>query len=120
MKPSHLRLLACAAIVLLAWAVYLPVRHHDFIHYDDRLLIVENPALDAGLTPEGVAWAFGTTRDGNWIPLTWITFLADESWFERSPAGTHLFSLLLHILAAVTRGFFTKKNCQRPLPKKPM
>ena len=45
-------------LCLLVAAVYAPVRSFPFVVYDDGEFVVENPPVAAGLTSEGVVWAF--------------------------------------------------------------
>ncbi len=84
-------------LVAVTGAVYLPVRNHDFVNYDDRVYILENPNLSAGLS--GVVRAFTTPYETNWIPLTWISLQLDYALHELEPAGYHLTNFALHILS---------------------
>jgi Tfp pilus assembly protein PilF len=74
-----------------------PVRHNDFVSYDDRAYVTENPRVRAGLTRSSVIWAFTATSASNWHPLTWLSHMTDCSLFGLNPSGHHLTSLLFHI-----------------------
>jgi len=53
--------------------------------------------VQAGLTPDGVAWAFTTFEAANWHPLTWISLELDSTLFGGQKAfGFHLTNVLLH------------------------
>lgn len=88
--------LGLAAVTLLALWPLLGAR---FIDFDDDVYVTSNPHVVAGLTAEGVAWAFTTLTNGNWHPLTWLSHMLDVQIFGLVPAGHHATSLLLHALA---------------------
>ena len=48
-----------ALLVLITVATYWPVMRHDFINYDDPVYVIDNTHVRAGLTWEGLIWAFG-------------------------------------------------------------
>ena len=62
-------LLVSLALFLLTLLVFLQVRHFDFINFDDPHYVTENPRVRAGLSGDGVAWAFTTLKMANWHPL---------------------------------------------------
>ena len=65
-KDRWLALLTGLILATATAAVYWPVIHHDFINCDDQSYVYENPALQAGLSWQGVVWAFTTGYAGNW------------------------------------------------------
>ena len=101
MTRSASRWLAGAVLVAVTWCVYLGVRTHDFVGYDDDIYIVHNPHLRGGLTLPAVRWAFTSTYETNWIPLTWISYLIDYELFELAPAGVLLTNVFLHSLSVL-------------------
>ncbi|HUP50074.1 MAG TPA: tetratricopeptide repeat protein [Thermoanaerobaculia bacterium] len=89
-----------AALVLLVAVVFLQVRNHQFLGYDDPIYIIDNEQVKRGLTAEGVAWAF-RSFDFNWHPVTWITHMIDVELFGLD-AGAHLLvNAAIHALNAV-------------------
>jgi len=95
-RPRALVTAALAAGLLgTTLAVFAPVRGFDFVTYDDPVYVVDNPHLDQGLSAAGVRWAF-RPYETNWIPLTWISLLADAELHGRAPGGFHATNLLLH------------------------
>jgi tetratricopeptide (TPR) repeat protein len=96
---SHLAVacLLCGA----TFAIYLQVRHHDFVNYDDPIYIVNNPSLESGMSLATVGRAFSEPYETNWIPLTWISLQVDHAIFGFEPAGYHLVNVALHALSAV-------------------
>ena len=88
--------LALCLIVATA-AVFAPLLGHDFLEYDDPLYVTANPDVQAGLTLEGLRWAWTTNHAANWHPVTWVSHLVDVELFGLEPWGHHLMSLLFHI-----------------------
>jgi tetratricopeptide (TPR) repeat protein len=95
--PSIPRHAAAALAVLgLTLALHLPVVRHPFVDYDDNLYLTDNATVAAGLTADGVRWAFTNLESSNWHPLTWLSHMLDVELFGMDPRGHHLVSLLLH------------------------
>ena len=84
------------ALGLVTLLVYLPLLHNGFVNYDDPDYITGNAHVQAGLTWQGIVWAFKSGEAGNWHPLTWISHMLDCQLFGLNPAGHHLTNLLLH------------------------
>ena len=68
--------------------------------YDDDTFVYNNPIVKAGLTAQGLSWAFGL-HFANWHPLTWFSYLLDAQLFGMNAGGFHLVNLLLHAGSAV-------------------
>jgi Tfp pilus assembly protein PilF len=73
----------------------------DFVDLDDRSHVLENPLVLGGLSWAGVAHAFTTPHASLWVPLTWISFMADVSLFGLNPGAMHAENLALHAATAV-------------------
>jgi tetratricopeptide (TPR) repeat protein len=95
-KPALLALGLFVVTMLVFW----PARHFDFINFDDPDYVTANARVQAGLTWEGVRWAFTTNHASNWHPLTWLSHMLDGQVFGLSSGGHHLHSVLLHALNA--------------------
>ena len=95
--PEHL---AATALFLAAFAVYWPVRGHQFVNIDDFGYVYKNPVVLQGLTVEGFRWAFTQFNTGNWHPLTWLSHMLDVQLFGTDAGGHHLTSALIHALNA--------------------
>ncbi len=91
----------CLALAGLTWAVFGQTLHHDFINYDDKTYVYENPNITSGLTRPAIFWAFTHAHAGNWHPLTSISHMLDCQLYGLNPSGHHLANVLLHILAVV-------------------
>lgn len=87
-----------AALAIVTIMVYSPVTGNAFIDLDDDVYIWRNPMVMAGISWEGLRWAFTTFHESNWHPLTWISHMLDVEFFGVDPQGAHLVNLVLHIL----------------------
>jgi hypothetical protein len=76
--------------------VYWPVRHFEFINFDDDVYVWANPEVQNGLTLRGLAWAFTTGHAGNWHPLTWLSHMLDCQLFGVNAGAHHLVNVLFH------------------------
>jgi hypothetical protein len=99
-STSRQTALLALAIAAFALALYLPVVEHDFVLYDDDLLITGAAPLADGLGWRGIAWALGSTDAANWMPVTRLSWLVDASLFGVDPRGFHATNAALHALAA--------------------
>lgn len=90
-------LLIAAVIAATTLAVYGQVITHQFINFDDDLYVRDNPMVSAGVSLNGIVWAFTTFHSANWHPLTWLSHMIDCQLFGLN-AGAHLFvSALIHV-----------------------
>ena len=101
--PGRHALLAPLALglVVAIGATFATVRGHDFVRLDDPDYVTENPWVRAGLTADGVRWAFTESYAANWHPLTWMSHMLDVEMFGLDATGPHLVNVALHALAAV-------------------
>lgn len=95
------KFLASILLVGATLFAYAPVGENGFVRFDDPIYITENPHVAAGLSSEGLAWAFMTGNAANWHPLTWLSHMGDCELFGLDPAAHHRTSLLLHAASAV-------------------
>ena len=102
--------LVCVLLTVVTLATFWPVVRNDFINLDDSNYVVENSAVQAGLTWKAVAWAFTTGRGSNWHPLTWLSHMLDVQLFGLNPGGHHLTSLLLHTANTLLLFFLLKHD----------
>ncbi len=83
-------------LVGLTWAVYWQVCRFEIIDFDDADYVGDNVYVNHGLTAGSLVWAFSGFHYANWMPLTWLSLMADATLFGRCPAGNHITNLLLH------------------------
>jgi tetratricopeptide (TPR) repeat protein len=85
------------ALTVLTLLVYAPTFRYPFVNYDDPVYVAQNSHVEAGLTLDGVRWAFTTFDCGNWHPLTWLSLQLDSTLYGGlNPGGFHLTNVLLH------------------------
>jgi protein O-mannosyl-transferase len=91
------RVYAAAGLLFLCTiAVYGRAMFNGFVNYDDNHYVTENTHVLKGLALANLRWAFFTTSNFNWHPLTWLAHMADVSVFGVNPAGHHLTSVFFH------------------------
>lgn len=89
-------------MLALAAFIYAPTVRYDFIaNYDDFFYILNNAALEQGLSAAGIAWAFSTTYLANWHPLTWLSYLLDYELHGLKSGGYHLTNVLMHAVSGL-------------------
>ena len=87
----------CLLLVLLILAVYWQVTHHEFINFDDDVYVTDNRKVQAGLTLEGLKFAFSFAERTYWHPLTWLSHMLDCQLFGLNAGLHHLMNLIFHI-----------------------
>jgi tetratricopeptide (TPR) repeat protein len=96
-SPASLALLLFLATLI----VYIPAFTGGFINYDDPAYVTSNAHVLQGLSWTNIAWAFTTTVEANWHPLTWISHMADIELFGVNPRGPHVVNVLFHAVNVV-------------------
>ena len=96
--PRALVPLIAVGLVLAVLAVYGRTFRFDYVVFDDDVGLFKNPRVLGGLTADGVGWALRTFHLGNWIPVTWVSHMADFSMFGARPGWHHLVNVLIHAL----------------------
>jgi len=91
--------LACFFLAAIILAIFYPVNKHDFINMDDPFF-VEDHHVPEGLSLKNIKRSF-TLHYGMWMPLTWLSHMADCHLYGPRPAGHHLTSLLVHLVNTV-------------------
>ncbi|MGO9231642.1 MAG: glycosyltransferase family 39 protein, partial [Bryobacteraceae bacterium] len=88
-------------LLLATFAIYSQVWHFEFVNFDDPEYVTQNNHVRAGLTWDGLAWAFTSNDAENWFPLTRISHMADYQLFGLRSGWHHLTNVLLHALATL-------------------
>ena len=101
LTPRQITLGICLALVAAVVLLYAQVAGHAFINLDDPAYYNENSQVRAGLTWQGVRWAFSTFHLSNWHPLTWLSYMLDAELFGAGPRGPLLVNVALHASNAV-------------------
>ncbi|MGA2916262.1 MAG: tetratricopeptide repeat protein [Sedimentisphaerales bacterium] len=85
------------ALIVTILIAYEPIRHNEFVGYDDDKYITENPNVREGTTRDSVIWAFTKYHYHMWHPLTTLSHMLDCEIYGLNPLGHHITSLLIHI-----------------------
>ena len=103
MNKSQANLAVCLLLAAVTALAFWRVGQHQFINYDDNCYVTDNPHVQAGVTWDGLEWAFGRLQGEQtyWHPLTWVSHMVDCQLFGLKPAGHHLVNLFFHILNTV-------------------
>jgi tetratricopeptide (TPR) repeat protein len=91
----------CLVLAVITFAVFGQTLRHEFIDFDDRAYVYENPMVAQGLTLKGIVWAFTHVHSANWHPLTWLSHELDCQLYGLNPAGHHLTNVLLHTATVI-------------------
>jgi protein O-mannosyl-transferase len=102
--PSpHREILISLLLVLVTLSVYWPVRHYEFINYDDPIYVSGNDFVLHGLSREGIVRAFSqlTGERTYWHPVTWLSHMLDCQLFGTNAGAHHLVNVCFHAANAV-------------------
>jgi hypothetical protein len=94
-------LLIYVFLVVATFTAFWPVQRYSFLGYDDHQYVTDNQHVRAGLTSDGIIWAFTTGHASNWHPLTWFSHMLDCQLFGTNPGRHHLINLLIHTISAI-------------------
>jgi len=89
--------LICLVLATVTLAVYWPVRHYQFISFDDPFFVTQNPNVQAGLTWQSLRYALTASVADNWHPVTILSHILDCGLFGLNPGPMHLVNVALHI-----------------------
>jgi len=88
-------------LALLNVAVYWQLTRYQFLNFDDDAYITDNPSVAAGLTWDGVRWAFTAIDYFYWQPLTWLSHMLDCQLFGLNAGSHHFTNVAIHLINAV-------------------
>ena len=91
----------CFFLTALTWVVFAPAIHAEFINYDDQTYVYQEPKVTAGLSIQGMIWAFTHFHSENWHPLTTISHMLDCQIYGLNPGGHHFTNVVLHTFAVI-------------------
>jgi protein O-mannosyl-transferase len=97
-RQDRILLLISAGLVIATLIAYEPVRHNEFVGYDDDVYITENPDVSSGLTLHSITLAFTKAHSHMWHPLTTLSHIVDCQLLGLNPRKHHLVSLIIHII----------------------
>lgn len=90
-------------LIIAVLVIYGQTATFDYVSYDDPGYTFQNHVVNAGLTLDGIKWAFtSTTYMSNWQPLVWLSYMLDVSLFgPYRPGIHHLVNVGLHLASAI-------------------
>ena len=100
--PAWLRILLPLGVMAIAFLVFLPALHNEFLTWDDDQVLLQNDHF-RGLGRPQLEWMAGAYWIGHYHPLTWLSFALDyELWGlgAKGAFGFHLTNIMLHALNA--------------------
>ncbi len=101
LSQKHILFFIIAAIVTSTLVAYAPIRHNNFVNYDDIPYITENTLIAHGITQQSLGQAFTQPHFFMWHPLTTLSYMLDYQLFGLNPLGYHCVSVLIHIVNAL-------------------
>jgi tetratricopeptide (TPR) repeat protein len=105
-----------ALLFILTLLTYASVFRYGFINYDDPDYIAKNPAVTAGLTAQGIEWAFTTGHAANWHPVTWLSHMTDVNLFGMNAGMHHVVNVLFHAANTLLLFWFLTRTTQALWP----
>jgi len=71
--------------LLIATAfLYQTSLRDQFVNYDDPAYVTKNVHVLQGLSWTNTIWAFISTAEANWHPITWLSHMADVQLFAKA------------------------------------
>ena len=109
-------LAVCGALLLAVGLVFGQTVRSGFVNFDDGFYVYENAHVLHGLSPREIVWAFTHLHAGYWIPLCWLSFMADNQFFGPGASGYHLTNVLLHAATTVLLFLVLRRMSGRSWP----
>jgi len=118
------RLVIPLGLVIVVVLTYAPVVNHEFLNYDDDLLVTKNPHLYPA-SWAGLRRIWSSGYEGLYMPLTYTSWFAlasigatvepasGQAVFD--PAVFHTFNLVLHVLCVLLVYVLLNRIVGRPL-----
>ncbi|MEM6469321.1 MAG: tetratricopeptide repeat protein [Planctomycetota bacterium] len=94
-------IITATLLALCTTAVYFSATGHEFVSFDDREVVYENPYVLGGLSLQNLKWAFTTSHFSNWMPLTWVSLQIDSTVWGTDAFGYHISNVLIHAINVV-------------------
>jgi tetratricopeptide (TPR) repeat protein len=88
-------------LAAISLVVFGQTIRYNFVNFDDDLYVYNAPAIQAGLTGQGIALAFTSQHARNWHPLATLSHMLDCQLYGLKPGGHHATNVILHIIAVL-------------------
>ena len=116
MKAAMKKNLIVIFLIVVSCAAFGRIAGNDFIKLDDAEFIYENHHIQSGINSESIKWACTAVVDGNWHPLTFISYMLVWNLFGAAAYGHFLVNLLLQIGAVIFLFLFLNKTTNNLWP----
>ncbi|MBI5888385.1 MAG: tetratricopeptide repeat protein [Deltaproteobacteria bacterium] len=95
--PVSKKATLCAAVLsaLITFIVYIPALWNGFVGWDDPAYVYENAAIQS-INSAFFNYIFTTPVNGNWHPLTILSYAVDYAIWGLDPWGYHFVNILFH------------------------
>ncbi len=113
-RPSVKAILVSFLLALLTFLTFSRVLWSSFVDLDDPRYVTQNEFVGQGLCVASIGYAFTTFDMGNWIPVTWMSYLTDAQLFGINSTAFHATNLGFHI-ANVLIFFFLLQRVTKAL-----
>ncbi len=100
-KTHRLKFFIGAVLALTSVCIYLPVRQHAFINFDDDVYVTLNPLVTGGFSWQAAGKALTACYGCNWHPVTTFSHMLDCQLFGLNAGKHHLTNVLIHAVNAV-------------------
>ena len=114
-SPEKQNVVVCLLLAAVTLCLYNAVNRHPFLNCDDDRYVTQNTHI-RGISGDTIVWAFTTTAEANWHPLTWLSHALDYQLFHLNAAGHHLTSLMIHCVNVVLLFLLLARATRRVAP----
>ena len=106
-----------SALLLLAaiWFSYAQTGSFEYMRLDDQDYTFRCPFVRNGLSPANIREAFTQTRHAAiWMPVTYMSYMADISLFGPGPGPHHLVNVAIHSFNTILLAMLIFALAKRP------
>lgn len=92
--------LALSLVVVITAVSFLPSLFNDFVNWDDRSYVVNNPEIKE-ISWQNIKKMFTSSYVSHYCPLVILSFAVEHHFFELNPTAYHATNYVLHLLITV-------------------
>ncbi|HEY3762677.1 MAG TPA: tetratricopeptide repeat protein [Verrucomicrobiae bacterium] len=105
----RLKIIICILLAAVTVAIYWPAGHFGIVRFDDTYFVIDTPAINGGLTWQGIKWCMTGVAVSNWHPVTSLSFVLTHQFFGRDPQAEHWVNILFHAVNAALLFLFLNR-----------
>ena len=117
-NPENPRAILLLVVILgMSLGIYAQVRYHDFITFDDNVMVYENTVVRSGWSFANFKWAFNLNNNEvtYWQPLTWLGHMSICEFWGVDAGAHHLVNLCIHLINGLLLFFILHQFTGFPL-----